>query len=132
MALVVPNVGEAKIFNNFLNVTAPQTLKLKLYTNAHTPIEADTDADYTEASGFGYSSISLTPGTWVVTPGNPTTAAFPQQTFTFTGNLGNVVGYYVAQTTSGVLMWAEEFTDGPYNIVNNGDQIKITLNITLE
>jgi hypothetical protein len=132
MALVVPNVGEAKIFENFLNVTAPQTLTLKLYTNSHTPAESDTASNYTEASGFGYSAVTLTPGSWTITQGNPTTASFPQQTFTFTGNLGNVYGYYVVQSTSGILMWAEQFSDGPYNIVNNGDQIKITLQITLE
>lgn len=132
MALLVPSAGEVVMFNNLLNIVAPQTLKLKLYTNNHTPIEADTEADYTEASGNGYANISLTPGTWVVTPGNPSTAAYPQQTFTFTGNLGNVYGYWVAQTTSGKIMWAELFTDGPYNIVNNGDQIKVTVQITLE
>jgi ribose/xylose/arabinose/galactoside ABC-type transport system permease subunit len=29
-------------------------------------------------------------------------------------------------------MFAERFTNGPYNIQNNGDQIKVTLNISLD
>jgi hypothetical protein len=29
-------------------------------------------------------------------------------------------------------MFAEKFTNGPYNIQNNGDQIKVTLNISLD
>ncbi len=132
MALLVPSAAEEVMFKNILNITAPQTLKLKLYSNNYTPIEASVEGDFTEAAGFGYAEVSLTPGSWVVTPGNPTSAAFPQQTFTFTGALGNVYGYYIVQTTSGKIMWAEKFTDGPYNIVNNGDQIKITLSITLE
>jgi len=30
------------------------------------------------------------------------------------------------------IMFAEKFTNGPYNIQNNGDQIKVTLNISLD
>ena len=40
-------------------------------------------------------------------------------------------GYYLTQVTSGLLVWAETFTDGPYTITNNGDTIKITLNFTM-
>jgi hypothetical protein len=29
-------------------------------------------------------------------------------------------------------MYAERFTNGPYTIANNGDQIKITLNVALD
>lgn len=132
MSLVVPNAAEDVILQNILNKTAPQTLLLKLYTNNITPAETDTEATYTEAVGFGYAAISLTPASWTITPGAPSNAAFPQQVFTFTGNLGNVYGYFVVETTSGKIKWAERFTDGPYNIVNNGDQIKITLNISAE
>lgn len=95
MALVVPNAAEDVMFQNILNITAPQTLKLKLYTNNYTPVEGSTESNYTEAAGNGYAAISLTPGSWTITPGAPTSAAFPQQTFTFTGNLGNVYGYFI-------------------------------------
>jgi hypothetical protein len=30
------------------------------------------------------------------------------------------------------ILFAERFTNGPYNIQNNGDQIKVTLNISLD
>jgi hypothetical protein len=132
MALVVPSGAEERMLDTLVNFVSPETLVLRLYTNNYTPVEASLVGNFTEAAGFGYSSVSLTPASWTTTPGNPTTAAYPQVTFTFTGALGNVYGYYITQTTSGLLMWAELFTDGPYNIVNNGDQIKITLNLTLE
>jgi hypothetical protein len=132
MSLLVPDAAESVMLQNILNKTAPQTLVLKLYTNNHTPVEGDTEANYTEASGFGYASVSLTGASWTIVTGNPTSASFAQQTFTFTGALGNVYGYFVIQTTSGKIMWAELFSDGPYNIANNGDQIKITPTITLE
>lgn len=133
MSLLVPNDGEDRMLQAIVNKTAPENLVLCLFTSNTTPAEADTTATYTEASGFGYAAVNLTPvANWTITPGNPAVASFPQQTFTFTGALGNVYGYYVKQVTSGKLMWAEKFTDGPYNIVNNGDQIKVTPTISLD
>lgn len=132
MTLLVPNASEVIMMENFLNKTAPQNLVLKLYSSNTTPAETDTVAAYTELSGGGYADINLVAANWTVTPGNPTSAAYPEQTFTFTGAAGNVYGYYVVQAVSGALMWAERFTNAPLNIQNNGDEIRITLQITLE
>lgn len=134
MALLVPNVGEELALKNFLNHTAPQSQLMKLYTNNITPGETDTHSTYTEMSTQGYASKALTGSSWVITPGAPTSAAYAEQTWTFDGTGGStsVYGYYVVQTTSGVLMWAERFSDGPYTIANNGDQIKITPTITAD
>jgi hypothetical protein len=103
---------------------------LRLYTNNITPGETDTAGTYTEAAGNGYAAITLTGGSWTVTEADPASAAYAQQTFTFTGALGDVYGYFVTQTTSGILMYAERFSGAPINIANNGDQIKITPTIT--
>jgi hypothetical protein len=132
MALLVPNAAEDVILQNILNKTAPQDQRLKLFTNNVTPAETDTEASYTEAAGNGYSDVALNGAAWTVTPGNPTSAAAAQQTFTFTGALGNVYGYYVVQQTSGKILWAERFTGAPFVINNNGDQIKITPQFTGE
>ena len=132
MALLVPNAAEDVMLQNILNKTAPQDGRLKLYTNNITPAETDTEASYTEAAGFGYTDILFSPASWTITPGAPTSAAYPQQTYTFTGALGNVYGYYVVQTTSGKILFAERFSTGPFNIVNNGDQIKVTPQFTGE
>lgn len=132
MTLLVPNNGEARMLKAVVNHTAPENLVLKLFTNNVTPGETDTAGTYTEASGNGYAAITLTGSSWTITEGAPSDASYAQQTFTFTGNLGNVYGYFIVQVTSGLLMWAERFTDGPYAIVNNGDQIKITPKITLD
>jgi len=45
--------------------------------------------------------------------------------------LNTVVGLNTATLFSSV-MYAERFTNGPYTIQNNGDQIKITLNVALD
>ncbi len=132
MTLLVANASEVIIMENFLNKTAPQDLRLKLYSSDTTPAETDTQATYTETTGGGYADTALVAANWTVTPGNPTTASYPEITFSFTGAAGNVYGYYVVQEISGALMWAERFTNAPLNIQNNGDEIRITLQITLE
>lgn len=128
MALSFPDQGENIALEAIVNKTAPQNLVLRLYTNNITPGESDTEATYTEASGNGYSAITLTGSSWGSASGG--SIAYAQQTFSFTGALGNVYGYYVTQTTSGKLVYSERFADAPINIANNGDQIKITPTIT--
>ncbi len=128
MALLFPDTGENLALEMIVNKTAPQNLVLRLFTSNTTPGESDTAGTYTEATGNGYSAITLTGASWGSASGG--SIAYAQQTFTFTGALGNVYGYYVTQASSGTLVYAERFTDGPYNIANNGDQIKITPTIT--
>lgn len=132
MSLVLPNQGEQIALEALLNKTAPQNLDLKLFKSNTTPGEADTEATYTEATFTGYAAVQLTAANWTVTPGAPTEAAYAQQTFTSSAGSQNenVYGYYIVQRVSGKLVWAERFSDGPYNIVNNGDAIKVTPKIT--
>ena len=134
MPLLVPNVGEDKFLQNVLNKTAPENLTLKLFKSNTTPTEADTAATYTEADFIGYTPIALTGATWTVVAGAPSEATYPQQTFTSTAGSQSqqVYGYYVVGASDGVLRWAERFPDGPYPIVNNGDQIKVTPKLTLD
>ena len=133
MALLFPNNGEGDALQYLVNRAAPENLILRLYTSNTTPAETDTDATYTEATGFGYAALTLTGASWgAPSEGAPSSIAYAQQTFTFTGALGNVYGYYLTRATSGRIAFSERFSDGPYNIVNNGDQIKITPTITCD
>ncbi len=131
MAVVFTNAAELQALKNYLNNTAPETLELRLYSNDRTPTSADVDTDYTEVSGNGYTAVTLTPANFVFTSGDPGQAAFPQVTFAFTGAAGNIYGYYVVGATSGDLQFANRFSNAPINIANNGDEIRITLTITL-
>lgn len=133
MTLLVPNNGEGDALEYFVNKSAPQNLVLRLNTNNITPAETDVAGSYTEAAGNGYGAITLTGASWnAPSEGAPTEITYAQQTFTFTGALGNVYGYYMTRASSGRIALAERFTDGPYNIQNNGDQIKITPKITAD
>jgi hypothetical protein len=101
----------------------------RLFKSNTTPAEGDTAATYTEADFTGYSAITLTGASWTVTGD---TAAYVQQTFTSSANqtLQNVYGYFYVQATSGTLICAERFTDAPYAISNNTDNIKVTPSLT--
>jgi len=135
MSLVLCNNGESITLQGLVNkIATPENVKLKLYTNDYTPVEGSTAANFTEASGNGYPAggVTLTGANWTISGTAPTQAAYPQEIFTFTGALGNVYGYFIVRASSADLLWAERFTDGPYNVVNNGDQIKVTPQITLD
>jgi len=130
--LVVPDQGEQIMLDAATGKTAATQWTLRLFANNHTPVHGDTEANYTEAAGGGYAGIALTAANWVTTPGSPTSSAYPQQTFTFTGALTTnptVYGYYVTRA-DGKLIYAELLTQ-PFTPANNGDNVQITPQITL-
>lgn len=133
MTIMVPNTGEVIALGCLVNKSTPENLVLRLFTNNITPAETDTAATYTEATGGGYSAITLTGSSWTVTGGAPSSATYAQQTFTFTGALTtnpDIHGYFYTQTTSGTLVASETFT--VFTPANNGDNIKITPTITAD
>jgi hypothetical protein len=134
MTLLVPNNGEGDMLSYVVNKAAPENVVLRLYQNNITPAETDTAATYTEASWTGYAALTLTGANWVVNEGAPSEASYAQQIFTSSAGAQsqNNYGYYLTRVTSGRIAWAERFSDGPYQIVNNGDQIKVTPKITLD
>ena len=130
MALSFPDVGENKALEHIVNKTAPENLVLRLFQNNITPAESDTAGTYTEATFTGYASITLTGASWGAASAG--TISFAQQTFTSSAAQATqqIYGYYCTQVTSGVLVYSERFSDGPYPIANNGDLIKVTPTIS--
>ena len=128
MALLVPSVGEAEMLTRILNGT--DKLKIHLYTNNQTPAQTDVVTNYTEVATGGYAAIALS-STWTI-GGTPTEADYPTAvTFNFSSGPVTVYGYYVTNNSGTILMWAEKFSDGPYNIPNGGGSIQITPKIQL-
>lgn len=120
------NEGENRVLNIlFVSTAVDANLYLGLFTNSSEPAETDALAQITEPSGNGYARIALARGTWSVTDD---LASYAQQTFTALGAWGNVYGYFIATSTdgSGKLMFVETFANGPYNVQNSGDEIKVT------
>lgn len=121
MSLVVVDGGGLLALRYLVNKDAPRDLVLELYTSDTTPAKDHVIGTYTLATGFGYANITLAGANWTVSEDS---VAYPQQTFTFSGALGNVYGYLLK--AGGELVCAERFSDGPYLIQNNGDMIKVT------
>jgi hypothetical protein len=133
MALLVPNAAEGLMLEHIVGKTAIEAVTLKLFQNNYTPIETSVAGSFTEATFTGYAAIPLTGSSWSITTGAPSFASYAQQTFTSTAGSQSqtVYGYFVVGTSTGTILWAELFTDGPYTIVNNGDAIKVTPYIEL-
>ena len=134
MTLLVPNVGENIALAYLVGkTTTVRDLIYRLFATNVTPAETDTAGSYTEAAGGGYANKTLTGASWTITNGAPTSAAYAQQTWTFTGALttnGTVFGYYVTRVTDADLVLAETFTS--FTPANNGDQILLTPQITCD
>ena len=136
MTVVLPDQGESLILQAICNKTAPQDLDLclfKLPAVASDPGETGTEGSFTAADFTGYAVIQFTAASWTISGTAPTSIDYAQQTFTSSAGSQNqnVHGYYVKQRTSGKLVWYEYFSDGPYNIANNGDTIKVTPHFTM-
>jgi hypothetical protein len=123
--------GETAMLGAIVNHAPPEDLLLKLYVSDTKPRNTDDIGRYTEVAGFGYAPVKLAGEDWSIAEGPPARAEYPEQTFTFGGPLGKVYGYFVVQQGSGVMLWAERFTDGPYQIVFAGSQINVVPGLEL-
>ena len=107
------------------NTSPPTNLYLGLYTNSTEPAETATLASLTEPSGGGYARIAIAcGGDWTLSSDQITAA---QRPCSVRGGLGNVYGYFIATSSdgSGKLLAVEQFSDGPYNVVDSGS-VKVT------
>ena len=140
MALLAPNEGELQMLRFITGnevFEAGDTLRLKLYDNNVSPAEGDTFSTYTESSSTGYGDTILVGDSWTIEKsggGDTVSAACEQKTFTYTAG-DTLYGYYITSkddTGDTIVLWAEEFTDGPYTIPGGGGTVKVTPRIELE
>lgn len=133
MSLLVVNQGLQLMIDAVTGKVAPATpWSLKLFANNRTPAAADTEANYTEATGGGYAAKALTAANWSDAGGDPITASYAQQTFTFTGALTTnptIYGYYVVDN-NGLLIYVERLAT-PFTPANAGDTLAVTLTFSL-
>lgn len=118
-------IASARLLSNAVGKTADDSLALRLYGNNHTPAKGDGNDNYGEiAYENGYSPPGLTNASWVITPGTPDLAEYPEITFTFTGAIPIVYGYFITGNPSGAFYGAERFAVP--QAYDNGDQLKVT------
>lgn len=134
MTILVPTASEETLSDFMLGAATPGDQILKLYVNNYTLVDGTVAGALTEMSTLGYAAKTLTKTSWVTTAGSagqPCTSTYAQQTWTFTaGTPVTVYGYFVIDTTTGLLLWAEAFTAAKV-VQNTGDSIIITPTITL-
>lgn len=132
MPLLVPDVGEVNLLSRMVNKIATGDVKLRLFKNNYTPVEAATAASFTQANAAGYAEQTLTGATWTVaTNAGVTEASYPERTFNFTA-ADTIYGYYVVDSAGTTVLWAERFDGAPFNIPAGGGSVKVTPRIRLE
>jgi len=125
VAIQLTSTGINTMLSAFLE-SEDQTLKL--YSNDVDPETSTTASQFTEVSGEGYVVKTLESSDWSVAAGVATTTP---QTWQFTGAAGAVYGYYLVGATSGNLLAAEKFENGPYTVSVSGDKITVSITISL-
>lgn len=136
MGIVITNVGATEILRALFigsGFDGFGRLSLRLFVNDKIPYETDTDDEYEEAYGGGYSHIEIDKRKWEIFPNsNRPEITYPLQSFRFSGPLDDtksVYGYYVTRS-DGVILLAERFTN-KFTPANDGDLIKIKLSMKI-
>jgi hypothetical protein len=130
MTVIVGHSAKIIMISAVLNKVPAEDLILRLYQNDITPAPDYTTEDYIEVNSNGYGGQVLNANDWEITADDHVKAIHLPVHFTFTGETGDIFGYYITQDVSGELMWAERFDNTIY-IRNPGDEIRVEPAITL-
>lgn len=127
MAGLFPNSAEALNIAILVNKRAAQDLDVGLYVNSRAPADGDLISDYTELGAVGgYAIKQLVASSWDVVAGAPSYGQYPELSWTFTASVGPIHGFFVKERTSGMLRWADQLTNPPFQGSNSGDTIFYT------
>jgi hypothetical protein len=127
MALVVPDQGEVKLLEYIVNKSAPSDLVLHLYVDdVDLSVEDFTVSSFTESTAAGYASANLVGANWDVSTTEGITAAVYDTSIAFSFTEGDsVYGYYVTNSSSTLVLWAERFPGAPFNLPSGGGEISV-------
>ncbi len=121
------NEGKNAALGILFKGNARPSFYVGLYTAPNTePLATAVLADLTEPSGNGYARQQLVDADWTVALQVATNL---QKTLAASGgNWGNVYGCFITDCLTGTAgkFWAvEQFSDGPYNVLDGG-AVKVT------
>jgi hypothetical protein len=124
MTAIVPEASQADMLEDILR----DPCTIRLYIND--PGVSPTAADFQEAEGGGYAAKPMRAKGWDMSRA-PMLASYPKQEWRFSGPAGVVRGYYVTRNSDGKLRWFDPLPGGPMNILNDGDQIAVSVDLSL-
>jgi hypothetical protein len=127
--IVFSRAGASYVLSLMVCHRQPQELWLHLFVNDTWPaIDQKPRDKFEEARGFGYAPKALRGADFVVEQAAYPRIIHPKVTFTFSGRLGKVYGWFATVGLDGEQVAAERFIgdDSPYNIEVAGDFITIT------
>jgi len=126
MSFLIPDEGLEALLQDIIDNVLP-TAKVHLFTNTHTPAAGDTVADYTEPTWPGYAAAS-----GVVWSGPVVTSSIAYTDsdlieYAVTGSPGAEVvrGYYVTDSTSAILYFAENIASPVTPVVGIDVQLQV-------
>lgn len=132
MSLVVPNDGEIILLRMMLQDTAnTDTFLLRLYKNNYTPDQSAVLTSFTEADFTNYAQKTISRGDWATpsTSGGVAVSTVSQQSWTCGASTNTVYGYYVVDSASTTVLWAERFSVS--RSLADGDVINLDPSFTL-
>jgi hypothetical protein len=142
MPLVVPNAGERRLLEYIVGKSSLPNgqLVLHLYTNlVDLSTEQFSTGSFTEASGYGYNSVTLIGSDWTISTnvsGISSAIYNTGITFSFSNSSASsgptidIQGYYVTNNANDIL-WAEEFPGAPFSLPGTGGEIAVRPQVQL-
>ena len=117
--------GSSLMLENFVNKTAIDERKLKLYVNDATITTATVVGDLTECTTSGYAAYALPGASWTVSWSTDKSIAnfTVDNTITFAAGV-TVYGAYITNAAGTILIGAADFGAG--KTFASGDELKFT------
>ncbi len=133
MALLTPIPRNVLLLRYMPNFTEATDVEMHFYNNNYTPTDTESVTNYPENVATNYSGIRLTGAAWTVASGTTSggTATYAQQSFNFSA-ADTIYGYFVTSQQKQVLLWAERFVGGPFQLPSSGGTIAVTPKISLD
>jgi len=131
MALIAPHVGENVLLGRMLNGIS--TDKVFLFKDTVTIDDDTVLVDLGEIpAGSGAPGPTTLSSAWTISTGLATYNGGTAVDFNFTLGAGWSVKGYGVKDVSDNLLWAENFSSGPFSIGTGGGTISVVLKITLD
>jgi hypothetical protein len=128
MSAIITDAAKADVMRDVLR----EACTLRLYVNDVG--SAPTSGDFVEPEGGGYAPKAIRADQWDTTSA-PVLASYPLQLWHFTRQANErldltVRGYFLTRNSDGRLRWFDPLPGGPMRIVNDGDQLKVSMAVS--